>query len=82
MAHFFIGCEELISVDDCEPNSLVTFDDCVNIQQQENIKFYFVKGRHKNISCVYLTQSYTEVDKQLVRNNSNFCAYLGKVQNI
>ena len=57
IAHFFNRCEELISVLDCEPNSLVVFDDCVSILQQRTIKDYFVRGRHKNISCVYLTQS-------------------------
>jgi type IV secretory pathway VirB4 component len=72
IAYFFNSCEELISLDDCEPNSLVVFDDCVNIQQQHIIKDYFVRGRHKNISCVYLTQSYTKVDRQLIRNNINF----------
>ena len=47
MAHFFNSSEELILVDDCEPNSLVVFDNCVNIQQQEqNIKDYFVRRCH------------------------------------
>jgi hypothetical protein len=69
---FFNKCEELILVDDCEPKSLVAFDDGVNIQQQQMIRDYFVRGRHKNICCVYLTQSYTKVDKQLIRNNINF----------
>ena len=72
IAYFFSNCEELIQLDDCEPNSLIVFDDCVNIQQQQIIKDYFVRGRHKNISCVYLTQSYTKVDRQLIRNNINF----------
>ena len=52
IAHFFNSCEELISLDECEPNSLVVFDDCVNEQQQQIIEDYFSKGRHKNISCV------------------------------
>jgi len=72
IAYFFSSCEELISVDEYEPNSLVVFDDCVNEHQQDIIKDYFVRGRHKNISCVYLTQSYTKVDRQLIRNNINF----------
>lgn len=49
MAHFFNSCEELILVDDCEPNSLVMFDVCVNMQQQRKIKDYFVRERHKKI---------------------------------
>ena len=72
ISYFFNSFEELISVDDCETNSLVVFDDCVNILQQHTIKDYCVRGRHKNISCVYLTQSYTKVDRQLIRNNINF----------
>lgn len=34
IAYFFNSFEELISVDECSPYSLVVFDDCVNIQQQ------------------------------------------------
>jgi len=68
-------------VDDYEPNSLVVFDDCVNIQQQQQIiKDYFDTGRHKNISYVYLTQSYTKAYKQLIKIILTFCTYLGKVQ--
>jgi hypothetical protein len=78
IAYFFNSCEELISVDKCEPNSLVVFDDCVNVQQQQIIKDYFVRGRHKNISYIYLTQSYTKVDRQLIRNNINFLCVFKK----
>jgi len=38
IAHFYSNCEDLISVDKCKPNSLVVFDDCVNIKQQHFIK--------------------------------------------
>jgi len=72
IAYFFNSCEELISLDECEPNSLVVFDDCVNVHQQDIIKDYFVRGRHKNISCIYLTHSHTKVNRQLIRNNINF----------
>lgn len=72
IAHFYSSCDELIGLDECQPNSLIVFDDCVNEQQQQIIKDYYVRGRHKNISCIYLTQSYTKVDKQLIRNNVNF----------
>ena len=58
IAYFFNSCEELITIDECEPNSLVLFDDCVNVQQQQIIKDYFVRGHHKNISCIYLTVLY------------------------
>ena len=71
IAYFYSNCEGLISVE-CEPNSLVVYDDCVNEQQQHIIKDYFSRGHHKNISCIYLTQSYTKIDRQLIRNNINF----------
>jgi len=72
IAYFFNNCEELIPIDECKPNSLIVFDDCVTSQQQHLIKDYFSRGRHNKISCIYLTQSYTKVDRQLIRNNINF----------
>ena len=81
IAHFYSNCEDLISVDECEPNSPVVFIDCVNEQQQLIIKDYFSRGRHKNISCVYLTQSYIKVDRQLIRENVNFlCVFKQKLK--
>jgi hypothetical protein len=62
IAYFFNNFEELILLDNCEPNSLIIFDDCVNIQQQHIVRYYYVRGRHKNISCVCLNHSYTKVD--------------------
>jgi len=68
--YFFSSCEDLISVDECEKNSLVVFDDCL-LEEQSKIKDYFIRGRHKQISCVYLSQSYGRVDMQVIRNNVN-----------
>lgn len=70
IAFFYTSCEDLISVDECEPNSLVVFDDCL-LEKQTPIKEYFIRGRHKLISCVYLSQSYGRVDMQVIRNNVN-----------
>ena len=52
MAYIFNSCEELISVEHCESNSLVVFDDCVNIQQQQTVKAYFVTGSRRINSCI------------------------------
>lgn len=70
-AYFFAKCDELIPLDDCHPNSLVVFDDCL-MEDQSKIKDYFIRGRHKRISCIYLSQSYSRVDMQVIRNNINF----------
>ena len=81
VARFYDDCENLISVDECEPNSLVAFDDCVNSSQQSIIKDFYVKGRHKNISTVYLTQNFTRIDKQLIRSNLNYiCIFKQDIQ--
>jgi len=79
IAHFYKNCEDIISVDECEPNSLITIDDCVNMRQQYAIKDYFVRGRHKKISCIYLAQSYTKVDRQLIRGKLTFYVSLNKI---
>lgn len=69
--HFYDSCDDIISVDDCKPNSLVIFDDCL-LEKQEIIKEYFVRSRPKNISCIYLSQNYSLVDLQVIRTNLNF----------
>lgn len=66
----FDRCEGVLSVDDCNPNSLVVFDDCL-LENQKEIKNYFMRGRHKKISCIYLSQCYNLVDRQVIRNNVN-----------
>lgn len=70
VAYFFSNCDDLIQLDDCEPHSLVIFDDCL-LEKQTKIKDYFIRGRHKDISCIYLSQSYGKVDMQVIRNNVN-----------
>lgn len=75
ISHFVSNSEELIPLDECEPNSLVVFDDCL-LGEQTKIKDYFIRGRHKQISCIYLSQSYGRVDMQVIRNNINLlCAF-------
>ena len=59
---------------------MVVFDDFITEQHQLIID-YFVRGRHKNISCVYLTQSYTKVYRQLIRNNINFLCVFKEITN-
>ena len=61
---------DIISVDDCEPNSVVVFDDFL-LEEQKLIKEYFIRSRSKDISVIYLTQSYTSVDIKTIRNNLN-----------
>ena len=71
IAYFFTNCDDLPSLDECYPNSLIVFDDCL-MGKQDKIKDYFIRSRHKNISCIYLSQCFVKVDRQVIRNNINF----------
>lgn len=46
------------------------FDD-VACEKQNNIRNYFTMGRHNNIYTFYLCQTYSYVQKQLIRDNAN-----------
>lgn len=61
---------EIISVDECEPNSLVVFDDFIK-EKQDLIIEYYIRSRSKNIHVLYLTQSFTSLDIKTIRNNLN-----------
>ena len=52
-------------------NSVFIFDD-VACDKQNLMKEYFSMGRHRNIDCFYLCQTYTCIPKHLIRDNANF----------
>lgn len=56
---------------EANPDSVFIFDDVV-CEKQDVIRSYFSMGRHSNVDCFYLTQTYTRAPKQLVRDNANF----------
>lgn len=62
--------EEVISPHKAAPNSVIIFDD-IACENQNNVRDYFAMGRHKNIDCFYLNQTYSKIPKQLVRDNAN-----------
>lgn len=70
---FFIfnNNEDVIHPNDALSNSVIIFDDVV-CEKQSNIRNYFSMGRHKLIDCFYLTQTYSKIPKQLIRDNANF----------
>lgn len=63
--------DEVIVPQDALPNSIIIFDDVV-CDRQSIIRNYFTMGRHNNIDCFYLSQTYSKIPKQLVRDNANF----------
>lgn len=67
----FSDNKDVISPSEAYPNSIFIFDD-VATENQTNIRNYFCMGRHKQIDCFYLSQTYSKIPKQLLRDNANF----------
>ena len=62
--------EQVVTPSDAFPNSVIIFDD-VACEKQDNIRAFFSIGRHENIDCFYLCQTYARIPKHLVRDNVN-----------
>ncbi|KAK9739029.1 hypothetical protein QE152_g9322 [Popillia japonica] len=71
-----IGYREYVDINDLEPPekmlgySVIVFDD-IPSTDQNIIKQYFSFGRHRNLDCFYLCQTYSAISKQLLRDNAN-----------
>lgn len=63
--------ESVIEPQAAHPNSIMIFDD-VMCEKQNNIRAFFCMGRHQNVDCFYLSQTYARIPKHLVRDNANF----------
>ena len=66
----FSNNSDVIPPSESLPNSIFIFDD-VACDKQDTIREYFAMGRHSNVACFYFCQTYTNVPKHLIRNNSN-----------
>lgn len=62
--------EDVIPPSDALRHTIMIFDDVI-CENQNNIRNYFTMGRHKQIDCFYLSQTYSKVPKQLIRDNAN-----------
>ena len=61
---------------DYEDNQkLVIFDDYVCEKNQKSLIDYFIQGRHKNCSVIYLSQSFYKTPKDIRLNCSHYCLY-------
>ncbi|KAL4090178.1 hypothetical protein QTP88_025077 [Uroleucon formosanum] len=67
----FYENEKVIAPEKALPNSVFIFDDIIS-ENQKIAKTYFSRARHNLIDVCYLTQSYSKVPKQLLRDNANF----------
>ena len=61
---------------DYEDNQkLVIFDDYVCEKNQRQIVDYFIQGRHKNCSVIYLSQSFYKTPRNIRLNCSHYCVF-------
>lgn len=66
----FSDNEQVPHPNDVKENSVMIFDD-VSCEKQGNVRNYFTMGRHNNVDTFLLCQTYSQVPKQLVRDNAN-----------
>ena len=70
--------DEIIPVEDImenETQKIVIFDDFVCEKNQKPLIDYFIRGRHKNCSVIYISQSFYGTPKNIRLNCSHFCIY-------
>ena len=68
--HMYSNAEQVIDVDHVKNDSICIFDD-VSMEQQNVIRDFFSRSRHRGIDCFYLCQSYASIPKLLIRDNCN-----------
>lgn len=56
-------------------NHLLCFDDLVLSKNQDSICEYYIRARKKNVSVIYLSQSYFQIPK-IIRQNCNYFVIL------
>ena len=69
--------DQIIPVSDLTDDNqkLVIFDDFVCEKDQKPLVNYFIRGRHKNCTVIYLSQWYYKTAKDIRLNCSHFCIY-------
>ena len=65
----------VIEMDYEDNQKIVIFDDYVCDKNQRQIVDYFIQGRHKNCSVIYLSQSFYKTPKDIRLNCSHYCLY-------
>ena len=62
--------------------NLMTFDDLL-LERQNKCECYYIRGRHSNVDCFYLSQNYFKLPRQTIRENANFiCLFPQDLKNI
>ena len=69
--------DEIIPLEELpvDNQKIVVFDDLVCESNQNSIINYFINGRHRNYSIIYLTQTFYKVSQNIRDNCSHFCVF-------
>ena len=69
--------DEIKPVDslDSDSQKIVIFDDFICDKNQKPLIDYFIQGRHKNCSVIYLSQSFYKTPKDIRLNCSHYVVY-------
>lgn len=84
---FFEGIDNIPDINDVEVDgqTLIIFDDFASESRKKHapIEEYFLRGRKKNISSIYLSQNFFNLSK-LIRGNLSHCIFktLSNVQDL
>ena len=73
-----VSNDKIIPINDLdyeENQKLIIFDDYVCEKNQRQIVDYFIQGRHKNCSVMYLSQSFHKTPRDIRLNCSDYCIY-------
>jgi hypothetical protein len=64
--------KELIPPDQLDKikKNLIIFDDCISNKNQKVLSSFFNRGRHNSCNCIYISQSYFDLER-MIRLNSN-----------
>ena len=65
-----------------EDKKLMIFDDLL-LERQNKCECYYIRGRQTNVDCFYLSQNYSKLPRQTIRENANFiCLFPQDLKNI
>ena len=56
----------IITPSEAKANSVIVFDD-VACEKQDNIRAFSSMGRHKDVDCFYLSQTYAHIPKYIAK---------------
>ena len=62
-------CDEIKPLNEYE-NGIIVFDDILGSSNGRFIDQFFIRGRYNNLDIYYLSQSYFDLPKRTIRNNS------------